>query len=113
MHQPTHTAGDRSHLSPTMGRFAPAQPRLTETTEIVQEIEAVASGPRVEKRTEKVYGLWEQGGRRHQQKGNAAAFASGAIEAGYTDVEKRNRRIALAALAVTAVTALSWVMLTV
>lgn len=114
-HAPDHPHRGRSFPpQPDDGPLRPQQqPRLTETTEIVQEIQAVASAPRVEKRTEKVYGLWEQGGRRHRQKSNAAALASGVIEAGYTEVEKRNRRIGLAALVVTAVVALSWVALTV
>ena len=108
MQQPNHTVGERSVVSPTMGRYAPPKPRLTETTEIVQQLETIAApGKRVAKRTEKVYSLWERGGDRHERKSRDAAFASGVIDTRHDLIEKGNRRLAIVGIVAAAATAIA------
>jgi hypothetical protein len=85
-------SGDRSHLSPVYGKYAPDAARVTETTDIISELDAVlADGVRVEKRTEKVYRLWNRAGERHAEKSDDVMAATEAVVAEKGRIDAANR----------------------
>ena len=103
--------GDRSHLSPVYGKYAPEAARITETTDLITELDAVLSGgERVQKRTEKVYGLWERAGSRHEEKGADVVAANAAITFAQARVDAGNRLLGFFAgvLTMAVVAASAW-----
>jgi|GEM_PF-3535127 len=92
MNNPLRVSGDRSHLSPVYGKYAPDAARVTETTEIVEELNTVlAGGERVVKRTEKVYGLWQRAGDRHEEKGEDAIAAARVVADQQRAIARKNQ----------------------
>ena len=85
-------SGDRSHLSPVYGKFAPKGARITETTDIIDKLDAVlAAGDKVEHRTDKVFGLWEKKGARQAEKSEDVIAAATTMNSVQARVESNNR----------------------
>ncbi len=91
MKEKKRVSGFRSLLSPVYGKYAPDTPRVTETTEIISEMDAVLATGRVEQRTDKVYGLWNRAGERHAEKGDAVIAANSSFDQQHAQVYVANR----------------------
>lgn len=102
-------SGDRSHLSPVYGKYAPEAVRITETTDIIDELDAVLNaGDRIPRKTEKVYGLWQRAGARHEEKGEDVIAANSSISAAQARIDAGNRFVGfLAGVATVVVVAAS------
>ena len=92
--------GERSILSPSYGRYRRDTVQPTESVRILDELkEVLAEGSRVERRTEKVYGLWWLAQRRQTIKASEIVEASDVIGEAAERENLRSRRIALVATA--------------
>ena len=112
MAKPHRLSGDRSVLSTVFGRFAPAQPRETESVKIADKLDDVLAKPGIDKRTDKVYGLWNRAGQRDQQKTQDAMSAADAMKGLDLDLQQINLRYALfcSALALSLVAMWVWLL---
>ena len=112
MSQPPRLRGDRSMLSTVFGRFAPTKSRMTESVKIADKLDEVLAQPGVDKRTDKVYGLWHRAGQRQQQKAQDVMSAADTMNGLDVDLQHNDRRYALmiCCLTLTVVTALVWLL---
>jgi hypothetical protein len=112
MSQPQRLRGDRSVLSTVFGRFAPTKPRMTESVKIADRLDEVLAQPSIDKRTDKVYGLWNRAGQRDQQKTQDALSAADTMRGLDLDLQQIDRRYAFVfvCLALTLIGALVWLL---